>query len=513
MRTTRLAVAWSAIVLMSGVGAACATTRSTPDGLRGDITQLTSAERKQLRDSAVAQSVADEVGPRVTVRADFDYAGGSRQVDATFHMYDDAYVVVGHLDGAGRLRIVFPSEPGDDGFVRGDKIYHVPTFFAGFSDEYGWRYSTFRSISHPLASRRDSYDAGLGYVFVIASWRPLRLDRITDGNRWQTYEVDNVSYMYDPREAVDELGSLLAGDNREAYSIEYAQYTTTNNGSYAFSDFDAANSGCYGYRSSLGFGGLGHLFFSPFDYLSSSGFGFGPVSCQSYGFGYPYTFGSFGYGYGYPVAYTPVSSPPARRGPIASPRGLPGLHFPRISGGNSLALHLPGTTPPTAASSEYRRPGLFTEDAGGRRTPGERRGTSTEAGLPSRRPTIQQMIGDRRPNENFGGRFAREGAARDNPSSPSSRAFSSPHYGAQSNAEPRARSGENGGARVGGSRDGGARWGGEPSHSAPRGEGTRAAPTHVEAPRGESAHSAPAHSEPAARSAPASSGSASTKKP
>jgi hypothetical protein len=513
MRTTRLVVSWSAIVLMSGVGAACATTRSTPDGLRGDITQLTSEERRQLRDSAGAQMVADEVGPRVTVRADFDYAAGSRQVDATFHMYDDAYVVVGHLDGAGRLRIVFPSEPGDDGFVRGDKIYHVPTFFAGFSDEYAWRYSTYRSIGHTLASRRDSYDAGLGYIFVIASWRPMRLDRITDGNRWQTYEVDNVSYMYDPREAVNELGSLLAGDNREAYSIEYAQYTTTNNGSYAFSDFDAANSGCYGYRSSLGFGGLGHLFFSPFDFLSSSAFGFGPSSCQSaYGaYGYPYT---YGYGYGYPVAYSPPSAPPIRLGPITTPRGLPGLRPPRIDGGNSLALHPAGSTPPTSASSQYRRPGLIAEDAGGRRTPGERRGTSTELGVTSRRPTIQQMIGNQRVTEYFRERVERARASLDDPSYPSNRALSSPHNGAQSSPEPRARSGQDGSTRMGGSRDGGARSGGEPSHAAPRGESTRMTPAHGDAPHGESARSAPAHSEPAARpAAPASSGSPSTKKP
>ncbi|HWC45778.1 MAG TPA: hypothetical protein VG868_06655, partial [Casimicrobiaceae bacterium] len=140
-----------------------------------------------MRDSAAAQEIADEVGPRVTVRADFDYAGGSRQVQATFHMYDDAYVIVGHLDAAGRLKIVFPSEPGDDGFVRGDKVYHVPAFFAGFADEYAWRHNDYQYRYHSIASRRDSYDAGLGYVFVIASWRPMRLDRITDGNHWETY--------------------------------------------------------------------------------------------------------------------------------------------------------------------------------------------------------------------------------------------------------------------------------------------------------------------------------------
>src|SRR5437763_12808773 len=118
MRTTRLAWSWSAIVLMSGVGAGCAVaTRSTPDGLvdGASLAQTTPEERRQQRDSAYAQAVADEVGPRVTVMADFQYAASNREVDAQFHMYDDAYVLVGHLDGGGRLKILFPAQPGDDG--------------------------------------------------------------------------------------------------------------------------------------------------------------------------------------------------------------------------------------------------------------------------------------------------------------------------------------------------------------------------------------------------------------
>src|SRR5438105_2660869 len=308
MRTTRLV--W--IVLISGTGAGCAATAGhAADGLRADaaLVQTTSEERRQLRDSALAQSVADEVGPRVTVTADFDYAAGSRRVDARFHMYDDGYVIVGHLDAGGRLKIVFPSAPGDDGFVRGEKIYEVPSFFAGFADEYAWRHSNYGYQTHSVASRRDSYDAGLGYVFVIASWRPMRLDRITDGNRWLTYEVSDISYMHDPREAVEELGSLIAGDNREAYTIEYAHYSTTNYGTYSLSSFDAINGGCRTYRSSLGAGLFGPLFFDLYSPFDAFGYGPGLSTCRRYGY-YGFNPYGYGYGYGYPVAYTPVPAPP-----------------------------------------------------------------------------------------------------------------------------------------------------------------------------------------------------------
>jgi len=509
MRTTRLAMACSAIVLMSSVGTGCAiATQSAPEGFRAEeaIARTTPEERRQLRDSAAAQEVADEVGPRVTVRADFDYAGGSRQVEATFHMYDDAYVIVGHLDAAGRLKIVFPSEPGDDGFVRGDKIYHVPSFFAGFADEYAWRQSDYRYSYHSVASRRDSYDAGLGYVFVIASWRPMRLDRITDGNHWETYNVSDASYMSDPREAVEELGSVIAGDNTEAYTIEYAQYTTTNHGMYSYSAFDRANSGCYGDGLSLGFQSFG--LFSPF------GFGYSPLDC---GLGYsPYGY-PFGYGYGYAYGYgrpgvVPITGYPGiRRGAIATPLGLPPLHLPRVEAGPG-ALTMPpanGVPGAQANASRYLRPGLVAEDGGGRRTPGERQGIGSDLSI-NRRPTIQQMIGTRRIDDGFGARNAgRESISRDNPSWSSSRGNNAPRA---SESRPQWHGGNRaGGASESGRSSGtpsrGERSGGESTRSTP----SHATPSHVSPPHGEATRSAPAHAEPARTPPPAPSSSGSKK--
>jgi hypothetical protein len=517
------------IVLLTGTGAGCAGTAShATDGLRTEasLVQSTPQERRELHDSAVAQSVADEVGPRVTVAADFEYAGGSRRVDARFHMYDDAYVIVGHLDAAGRLKIVFPSEPGDDGFVRGEKIYQVPSFFAGFGDEYAWNYQNSRYQTHNAAARHDSYDAGLGYVFVIASWRPMRLDRITDGNRWLSYEISDISYMYDPREAIEELGSVIAGDNREAYTIEYAHYSTTNYGTYSLSSFDLFNSGeCYGYS---GFGHPG-LFSSPAMFLPAYGFGFGSGGCNR---GY----GSYGYyGYGYPVYFGPtaVAPPIIPRGRPGVPIGPPVFHSPRLPGSGTVALHRPRpeANPPAAPGgestatanghSQYRRPGLIAEDAPSRPR-GQGRVTGGEMASPSSRPTIQQMIGSRRIDQEARGMGARDAAIYD--------------AGARGSrgSETSSSSANRGGVSAPRNVDGGTRWGnggggqtvresprgnggGSHGHTPARAEGAHSAPARSE-PRGESARSAPAHSEPAPRSAPApaastSSGSQSHKKP
>ena len=526
MRATRLM--W--IMLLTGTGAGCAATAShATDGLRTEasLVQSTPEERRDLRDSALAQRVADEVGPRVTVTADFDYAGGSRRVDARFHMYDDAYVIVGHLDAAGRLKIVFPSEPGDDGFVRGEKIYQVPSFFAGFGDEYAWSYRNYRYQTHNTAARRDSYDAGLGYVFVIASWRPMRLDRITDGNRWLSYEISDVSYMYDPREAIEELGSVIAGDNREAYTIEYAHYSTTNYGTYSLSSFDAINNGCRSYRSSLGAGLFGPLFFDFYSPLDAFGYGPSLSSCSRYAYGY-YGFNSYGYGYGYPV-YTPtaVAPPIIPRGPRPGvPIAPPVFHNPRDPGSGTVALHRPRpeTNPPATpvnGSSQYRRPGLITEDAPILRPRGEGRVAGAEMASPSSRPTIQQMIGSQRIDQEAMAGGAREAAIRavgGRETGARVRDWSSTNRGGVSaprNVEGGTHWGNGGGGQTVRESPRG-NGGGSQGYTPARAEGAHGAPARME-PRGESARSAPAHSEPAPRSAPApaasSSGSQSQKKP
>jgi hypothetical protein len=531
MRTTRLMLPWSAIVLISGAGAGCATLpagRTASEDLRADaaLVRTTPEERRSLRDSAFAQAVADEVGPRVSVTADFDYAGGSRRVDARFHMYDDAYVIVGHLDASGRLKVVFPSEPGDDGFVRGDKIYQVPSFFAGFADDYSWRYSQYRYQPHSVASRLDSYDAGLGYVFVIASWRPMRLDRITDGNRWLNYDISDISYMQDPREAIEELGSVIAGDNRESYTIQYARYTTTNYGTYSLASFDAINGGCRRYGSSLGWGLFGPLSFTPYGYFDS--FGYGPGSYCGSGYALWYTVGR---PFGYPtVGYAPSPAPIIPRGRPTVPIGGPVFHSPK-AGDGTVALHRPrGETVPTTPTSgttifsngsTYHRPGLIAEDAAGPRGRGTARPGSAEAGFTSNRPTIQQMIGTRRIEQEARGMGVRDAGMRDEGARSAGvrdNSWSSTNRGGVSaprNVETGGRWSDGGGSRAA-PRESGRTYGGESRTYAaprgePRGESARMAPAHSEP-----AHAAPAHSEPARSAPPASSsssGSQSQKKP
>ena len=109
------------------------------------------------RDSAVAQAIADREGPRVSISTEINALSGSRRVRASFRFEDDAYVLVGHLDPDGVVRNTFPIDPRDDGFVRGQRTYQTAEFFAGFTDQYRYRYT---NVARYRGYSPESYDGG-----------------------------------------------------------------------------------------------------------------------------------------------------------------------------------------------------------------------------------------------------------------------------------------------------------------------------------------------------------------
>jgi hypothetical protein len=286
------------------VASACATSTGGALGAQGQIVPAdqgsTQLATKATWDSLAAESVAEREGPRVSVRAEFGNVSGSRQLRADFHLDDDAYVVVGHLDADGVVRIVFPADPADDGFLHGQKNYKTNEFFAGFVDEYAYRVRT--GQTHFTSASTDSYDGGLGYVFVIASWRPMHLERFNTDGKWDTYELTDLDYMNDPRPAIYDLASLLAGNNPEAYTVKFARYYNSQN-LYAdgFGDGSA-----YGLGYCAGYAPIGYAS-SPFNsiyglsqfgenilyrgtplYYNAAGDCYEPG--YAFGFGYPYSY-------------------------------------------------------------------------------------------------------------------------------------------------------------------------------------------------------------------------------
>ncbi len=420
MRVIPSGLARSAAVLFLGGLGACvsAMPASTPyyEAVVPGLKQLPDAEKLRAIDSLQAETVADASGPRVTVRANFYNESGSRRVEAWVRAGDDAYVLVGHIDAAGRMNVVFPHSPTDDGFVQGGHTYRIPPFFGGFADEYRWRRADNYARLSAFSRRTDSYDAGTGYVFVIASWHPMHFDRVADGSRWSSYEISDDEYLSDPRTAVDELATALAGDEHAAYSVSYAKYYTTNNAMYAanYSDrcsFAAQDNtslgyayGLFGYRglvSTVGLMGGGYnwtyyntgLITPIYAYRS---FYDAATGCTYYEpFLAPYYF------------YTPPTKPPVQPvlplpkqprplTPPNSPRPPKSFDAPKLEPGTNNQRGRPQiiaeqqATDAHGSATDYRRRGLIIDDPVSPQ-PGQMRATPGTT-----RPSIEQMIGRRR---------------------------------------------------------------------------------------------------------------------
>jgi hypothetical protein len=403
------------------LGSACATTAGSGLSSRyntASTQQLGRTEEASARDSVVAQALADREGPRVSIHAEVAYAADSRRVRGVFRLEDDAYVVVGHIDADGVLRIAFPSDPADDGFVRGNQSYSTNEFFAGFNSDY--RVRAQNTLFQRTSAASDAYDGRLGYVFIIASWRPMRVDRFQTSGTWDSFEITDDSYLRDPRPAIDELAALLAGDNREAYTVKFARFTNTQ-GTYAGygSQALAYNAGyCTGYE--------------PFGFASSP-FGYGSSAYASayatYGYNFAYRGTNYFYdaggdcyrtafpqifGFGYRIAALPLVTTPASPRPFdvtghrspPTPQPPPGHVFPKV------APTAPGNAPVAQPSPEYRQRGLIT-DNGGSAGPIARkpRVEAPESGGDPTRPNIQQMVNRRRETGN-GGNDGNNGFAR-----------------------------------------------------------------------------------------------------
>jgi len=169
---------------------------------------------------------ANEEGPRVSIYTEVQNAAGSQLVRANFHLDDDAYVLVGHIDADGVLRISFPESPIDNGFTHGRASYQTAQFFAGFTGQYRARFSP----GAPRLDARalnDSYNGGLGWVFVIASWQPMHFEKFSTAGYWDSFEIDDADFMKDPRPAVYELAALLAGTNASSYTVRFANIRDT----------------------------------------------------------------------------------------------------------------------------------------------------------------------------------------------------------------------------------------------------------------------------------------------
>ena len=97
-------------------------------------------------------------------------------IPVTYRADRDGYVMVMRVDTDGRIRMLYPSDPAGDNFVRGGQEYRVP-------NPYGYE------VEHAFAV--DDYP-GVGYVFAVLSRDPFDFGPYVRNGHWdyRTMGVD-----------------------------------------------------------------------------------------------------------------------------------------------------------------------------------------------------------------------------------------------------------------------------------------------------------------------------------
>ncbi len=204
----------------------------------------------------------------------------------TFKAAADGYVVVLMSDGNGKVRVLFPLDPGDDNFIRGGKNYAIVG-----RDSRGSFYL--------------DQAGGGGMVYAAWSKSPFQFSGYVRGDHWDFNVFDQFNAADDPEATMTDVVLQMTGQGFE-YSID--RYVV-----YSAAEVAADNTTYIGvtgwpwptyYTSGWSIGlTFGCCYYDPWPYYGYGwypAYGYYPWYGYGYG-GYPYYgYPGYGYGYGYP---------------------------------------------------------------------------------------------------------------------------------------------------------------------------------------------------------------------
>ncbi|HEU4585548.1 MAG TPA: DUF4384 domain-containing protein [Gemmatimonadaceae bacterium] len=313
-------------------------------------------------------------------RTDFEPGDQAR---VTVSVRDDGYLLVLRLSPDGYVRVLFPLDPGDDNFVRGNGSYEI----RGRGDREAFTVSS---------------SSGTGTVYAAWSTEPFRFDDYVLGDHWDYRALDGSQMQGDAEAALTELVQRMSTGHFDYDLVSYSvarqvayssttHYVTLYPAPYPYPYAYPAD--CYyygwcgsGFSVSFGFGWGNPYFYDPF---------FRHRPFYRY---YPRHYGCFGCGYRYPSVivinrpsyrgYYPYQWKPGNRGG----GGAPGVQYrPR---GVAYASAVGQPVSPLYQASKYRRvAGNAPETRAGRRQPAAtvfgapmRSGSGTSVGTARRAP-------------------------------------------------------------------------------------------------------------------------------
>ena len=117
---------------------------------------------------------------------------------------DDGYVVVLQADPDGRVRVLFPLDPGDDNFLRGGHRYEVRG-----------------------RGNRESFTvdgSGQGAVYAAVSRDPFRFDEFVQGDHWDFRALNAIQLGKDPEPDLTDMVRRMAGGRFDYDILSYQVY-------------------------------------------------------------------------------------------------------------------------------------------------------------------------------------------------------------------------------------------------------------------------------------------------
>jgi len=169
-----------------------------------------------------------------TNRGDDPYASG-QAARVYFRADQDAYVTVLRVDTDGRVRVLFPREPGEDNFARGGRDYEV------------------LNGSNGAAFYVDDYP-GEGYVFAVTAPDPFVYDAVESGDHWDYRVIADGRIRGDPYLALTDLARRIVPDGYNDWDYDLVPYYVQQRYNYPrFLCYD-----CHSY--------VGYPFWVPYDY-------------------------------------------------------------------------------------------------------------------------------------------------------------------------------------------------------------------------------------------------------
>jgi hypothetical protein len=228
-----------------------------------------------LASLAVAATLADGPSPPITVSLNNGgqyYRGDYAEVQ--FRANADGYVFLLETDQAGRIRVLFPLDPGDDNFIRGGKTYKVVG-----RDNRGSFY-----LDQAGAS---------GMVYAAWSKSPFQFADFVRGDHWDYSIFDQYSAADDPE---SQLTDFVLRFTNQAFDYAIDRYIVYAIGETASTGYVGV--GVAGWPWPTYYAGgwsvgltFGYPWYDPWGWYPAYGWGWG---YPGYGWGYP------GYGWGYP---------------------------------------------------------------------------------------------------------------------------------------------------------------------------------------------------------------------